>query len=84
MSTEPQTTYADRVFRSPASFIGGILLLLLGVWLGGDALLRGEGNTPWISLAALLFGIPLVVAFTLRPAVYAGPDRKSTRLNSSH
>jgi hypothetical protein len=72
MSTEPQTTYADRVFRSPAAFVGGILLLALALWLGVDALLRGNGNTPWLALAALLCGTPLVVAFTLRPAVYAG------------
>ncbi|GAA1355850.1 PH domain-containing protein [Streptomyces beijiangensis] len=72
MSTEPQTTYADRVFRSPAAFVGGILLLVLALWLGGDAVLRGEGNTPWRALAALLCAVPLVVAFTLRPAVYAG------------
>ncbi|WP_329118077.1 PH domain-containing protein [Streptomyces sp. NBC_01465] len=75
MSTEPQTTYADRIFRSSAALVGGVLLLALAVWLGGDAVLNGKGRAPWLALAALLCVIPLVIAFTLRPAVYANDNR---------
>ncbi|WP_431043981.1 PH domain-containing protein [Streptomyces sp. P1-3] len=74
---EPQ--YADRVFRSSGGIVGGVLLLALGAWLGGDALVRGEGRTPWLALAGLLCLVPVVVAFTLRPAVFAGADRLRVR-----
>jgi hypothetical protein len=67
--------YADRVYRSSAGIAGGVLLLILAGWLGGDAIARGDGRTPWLSLAALLLAVPLVVAFTIRPAVFAGSER---------
>ncbi|WP_199830864.1 PH domain-containing protein [Streptomyces sp. NBRC 110028] len=73
------TTYADRVYRSPGGIVGGVLLLGLGGWLGIDAILRGEGRTPWLALAGLLFAVPVVIAFTVRPAVYAGADRLLVR-----
>ncbi|MEV6650509.1 PH domain-containing protein [Streptomyces sp. NPDC051219] len=76
---EPAAGYADRVYRSPGSLAGGVLLLALAAWLGGDALLRGEGRTPWLALAGLLLAVPLVVAFTVRPAVFAGEDRLRIR-----
>ncbi|MEV6418136.1 PH domain-containing protein [Streptomyces sp. NPDC051662] len=75
--TEP--SYADRVFRSAGGIVGGGLLLLITLWLGGDALFRGAGRTPWLALASLLFVVPLVIAFTLRPAVYANADRLRIR-----
>ncbi|MBT2507303.1 PH domain-containing protein [Streptomyces sp. ISL-98] len=75
--TEP--TYADRVFRSPGALAGGVLVLLLAAWVGGDALIRGEGRTPWVALAGLFFAVPLVVAYTLRPAVFANDDRLRIR-----
>ncbi|MFD7286152.1 PH domain-containing protein [Streptomyces sp. NPDC059863] len=75
--TEP--TYADRVFRSAGGIVGGGLLLVITLWLGGDALFRGAGRTPWLALASLLFVVPLVIAFTLRPAVYANADRLRIR-----
>ncbi|WP_079086387.1 PH domain-containing protein [Streptomyces silvensis] len=71
--------YKDRVHRSPAAIAGGVLLLAIGVWLGVDALIRGEGNTPWIALAGLLFAVPLVVAYTVRPAVFSNEDRLRVR-----
>jgi hypothetical protein len=81
--TSPQhpaePTYADRTFRSPASMVGGVLLLALITWICGDALIRGEGRTPWLALAAALLTVPLVVAFTLRPAVFANNDRLRIR-----
>ncbi|MCH6162235.1 PH domain-containing protein [Streptomyces sp. M600PL45_2] len=58
---------------------GGVLLLLLAVWLGTDALLNGDNHTRLTALFGLVFAVPLVVAFTLRPAVYAGPHRMRVR-----
>ncbi|GAB2798272.1 PH domain-containing protein [Streptomyces daliensis] len=71
--------YEDRCYRSPAGMAGGALLLALGVWLGVDGVLNGSGRTPWVALAALLLMAPLVIAFTLRPAVYAGDERMRVR-----
>ncbi|GAA2636733.1 PH domain-containing protein [Streptomyces axinellae] len=71
--------FADRVFRSPAGMAGGVVLLALGVWLVTDAVIGGAGRTPWLALAGLLFAAPLVVAFTLRPAVFAGEHRLRVR-----
>ncbi|RAJ71691.1 PH (Pleckstrin Homology) domain-containing protein [Streptomyces sp. Amel2xB2] len=71
--------YADRCYRSPGALAGGVLLLLLGLWISGDALLNGDGRTRLATVFGLLLAVPLVVAFTLRPAVYAGPDRMRVR-----
>ncbi|MFD9503595.1 PH domain-containing protein [Streptomyces sp. NPDC060035] len=70
-----EPAYADRIFRSGAGLVSGALLILLAGWLGGDAVFRGDGWVPWKALAALLTLIPLIVAFTLRPAVFAGEER---------
>jgi hypothetical protein len=70
-----QPKYADRVYRSTAGIAGGVLLLVLAAWLGGDAIFRGHGRTPWLSLAGLLLAVPVVVAFTVRPAVYANDEQ---------
>ncbi|SER38618.1 PH domain-containing protein [Streptomyces sp. yr375] len=59
--------------------VGGVLLLGLAGWLGGDAIVAGDGRTPWLALASLILVVPLTVAFTLRPAVYAGQDRLRVR-----
>jgi hypothetical protein len=75
----PLPRYADRVYRSGPGLAGGVLLLALIAWLGGDALIRGAGRTPWLALAGLLLVVPLVIAFTLRPAVYAGAERLRVR-----
>ncbi len=69
----------DRVYRSPSSLVAGVLLLGLALWLGGDALFVGHGRTPWLALATLLFAVPLVIAFTLRPAVLANDHRLRVR-----
>ncbi|KUN84656.1 PH domain-containing protein [Streptomyces griseoruber] len=69
----------DRVHRSSAGIASGALLLALVGWLGIDAIVAGEGRTPWLALAMLILVVPLVVAFTLRPAVYAGQDRLRVR-----
>ncbi|MDT9686562.1 PH domain-containing protein [Streptomyces sp. TRM76323] len=74
-----EPAYADRVYRSPLAMVGGALLLGIGLWMGGDALFRGDGRAPWTAAAALLLGVPLVVAFTFRPAVFANDDRMRIR-----
>lgn len=71
--------YKDRTFRSSGGIAGGVLLLALGGWLGIDAMIRGEGRTPWFALAGLLLAVPVVVAFTVRPAVFANDDRLRVR-----
>ncbi|MBE8474237.1 PH domain-containing protein [Streptomyces justiciae] len=72
-------TTKDRIYRSPAAIAGGVLLLAIAIWLGIDALVQGSGRVPWLALAAMILVIPLVVAFTLRPAVFAGQDRLRVR-----
>ncbi|MFJ9249320.1 PH domain-containing protein [Streptomyces sp. NPDC101776] len=69
----------DRTYRSSAGIVGGVLLLAIVGWLGIDALFTGHGRSPWLALAGLILAVPLIVAFTLRPAVYAGPDRLRIR-----
>ncbi|MFK4109427.1 PH domain-containing protein [Streptomyces sp. NPDC002176] len=69
----------DRIYRSPMGLVGGVLVLALVVWLGCDALFRGHGRTPWLALAVMLLVVPLVAAFTLRPAVFAGEERLRVR-----
>ncbi|WP_413799718.1 PH domain-containing protein [Streptomyces iranensis] len=79
-SSDAETeTFSDRIYRSPSGIAGGVLLLGLSGWLGIDAIVRGEGRTPWLALAGLFFAVPVVIAFTVRPAVYAGQDRLLVR-----
>ncbi|MEU7402181.1 MULTISPECIES: PH domain-containing protein [unclassified Streptomyces] len=75
----PEPVSRDRAYRSPAGIAGGVLVLALALWLGIDALVVGEGDTRWKALAALLFLVPLVAAYTVRPAVFAGDDRLRVR-----
>ncbi|MFF1396965.1 PH domain-containing protein [Streptomyces sp. NPDC058287] len=75
--TEPVA--AERAYRSPAGIAGGVLLLVMGAWLGFDALVNGDARTAWLTVAVLLLVVPLVVAFTIRPAVYANEDRLRVR-----
>ncbi|GHG66419.1 PH domain-containing protein [Streptomyces griseocarneus] len=77
--TDPDQKHADRCYRSAAGIASGVLLLALIGWLGGDAIVRGEGNAPWLALAGLLFAVPLTIAFTVRPAVWASEDRLLVR-----
>ncbi|MCZ9347322.1 PH domain-containing protein, partial [Streptomyces sp. TRM76130] len=69
----------DRIYRSPAGLAGGVLLLAIVLWLGLDAVVSGAGRTPWLALAGMLLVVPLVVAYTLRPAVFADEDRLRVR-----
>ncbi|MFF9040024.1 PH domain-containing protein [Streptomyces sp. NPDC014892] len=77
--TPGKPVYKDRVYRSPAGLMGGVLLLGLIGWLGGDAVVSGEGSTPWLALASMLVAVPVVVAFSVRPAVFANEDRLRVR-----
>ncbi|MEU6378415.1 PH domain-containing protein [Streptomyces sp. NPDC046909] len=72
-------TTKDRIYRSPAGIAGGVLLLAIVLWLGIDALVQGEDRTPWLALASMILVIPAVVAFTVRPAVFANEDRVRIR-----
>ena len=76
---DAQPQYADRCYRSPGAFVGGVVLLLLGAWLGSDAVFNGTDRTRLIALAGLLFAVPLVVAYTFRPAVFANPRQMRVR-----
>ncbi|MGY0492163.1 PH domain-containing protein [Streptomyces sp. WG-D5] len=76
-TTPPQVK--DRIYRSPAGIAGGVVLLLIGAWLGIDAIVNGSGRTPWTAVAGLLFVAPLVVAFTIRPAVFGNDERMRVR-----
>ncbi|MFJ4599960.1 PH domain-containing protein [Streptomyces griseoluteus] len=69
----------DRIYRSPMGLVGGVLVLALVVWLGCDALFRGHGRVPWLALAVMILVVPLVTAFTLRPAVFANQERLRVR-----
>ena len=71
--------YADRVYRSGPGIISGVLLLALAAWLIGDAVLKGTGRTPWVALAAAPVFVLPVIAYTLRPAVYANDRRLLVR-----
>jgi uncharacterized membrane protein YgcG len=75
----PAPESRDRIYRSPAGIAGGVLLLAIVAWLGLDAIFAGHGRTPWLALATLILVVPPVVAFTLRPAVYANGDRLRIR-----
>ncbi|MGW1980896.1 PH domain-containing protein [Streptomyces collinus] len=75
----PASTAASLVYRSPLGLVAGVLLLALIGWLGIDALIAGHGRTPWFALAGLILLVPLVTAFTLRPAVFSGEDRLRVR-----
>ncbi|MFF3563366.1 PH domain-containing protein [Streptomyces sp. NPDC002574] len=74
-----QPKYADRSFRSAAGIAGGVIMLAIALWLGIDAIVRGAGRTPWVALALLVLIVPLIVAFSLRPVVFAGEGRLRVR-----
>ncbi|MFD0269931.1 PH domain-containing protein [Streptomyces sp. NPDC127106] len=76
---DDEPVYDDRVYRSPMAVVTGVLLLALIVWLCGDALVRGSGSARWYGAAIALCAVPLTVAFTIRPAVFANENRMRVR-----
>ncbi|NXY95504.1 PH domain-containing protein [Streptomyces sp. BR123] len=76
---DDEPVYDDRVYRSPMAVVTGVLLLALIAWLCGDALVRGSGSARWFAAAIALSAVPLTVAFTIRPAVFANEDRMRVR-----
>jgi hypothetical protein len=74
-----QPEYADRAYRSMSGMVGGAGLVVVACWLGGDAIVHGKGHTPWLAIAGLLLVLPLIVALTLRPAVFANAERIRVR-----
>ncbi|MEU7422718.1 PH domain-containing protein [Streptomyces sp. NPDC040750] len=78
-SQPPVPAVKDRIYRSPLGLLGGVLLLAVVCWLGFDALVKGHDRTPWLALAGMILVIPLVTAFTLRPAVFVNDDRLRVR-----
>ncbi|ARP71974.1 hypothetical protein LK07_21890 [Streptomyces pluripotens] len=75
----PAPLAKDRIYRSPLALLAGVLLLAIVGWLGLDALFSAHGRAPWLALAGMILVIPLVVGFTLRPAVFANDDRLRIR-----
>lgn len=71
--------YADRCYRSPGAMAGGVALLAVAVLLVTDVLVDGDMRTRLLSVAGLLLTCPVVIAFTLRPAVHAGDERMRVR-----
>ncbi|MGW0602899.1 PH domain-containing protein [Streptomyces sp. NPDC002644] len=69
----------DTVYRSPTALVGGSLTLVIVGGLAVDALLNGSGRTVLTAVGVLLLVVPLVVAFSFRPAVYANDERLRVR-----
>ncbi|MFF4402483.1 PH domain-containing protein [Streptomyces sp. NPDC001480] len=75
----PQPASTDFVFRSPAGIATGAVLLTVVLGLGLSAVVSAKGGVPWKALSWLLLLIPLLIAFTLRPAVFANDHRLRIR-----
>ncbi|MET8573910.1 PH domain-containing protein [Streptomyces sp. NPDC005012] len=69
----------DTVYRSPTALVGGSLTLFIVGGLAVDALLNGSGRAVLTAVGVLLLVVPLVVAFSFRPAVYANDERLRVR-----
>ncbi|MEU3555585.1 PH domain-containing protein [Streptomyces fragilis] len=80
MNTSPTApTSPDTVYRSPMALAGGVLTLLVVGGLAVDAFLHGSARAVWTAVGVLLLVVPVVVAFTFRPAVLANEERLRVR-----
>jgi hypothetical protein len=61
------------------ALVGGVLTLLVVGGLAVDAFLHGSARTVWTAVGVLLLVVPVVVAFTFRPAVLANEERLRVR-----
>ncbi|MEZ0065324.1 hypothetical protein ABIA32_001320 [Streptacidiphilus sp. MAP12-20] len=75
----PAPTFHDKTYRSVGGIFGGGLLLAVMLWLCIDAMVKGAGTAPALAASVLVLGVPLIVAFTLRPVVRSGADRLLVR-----
>jgi hypothetical protein len=71
--------YHDKVYRSGAGVAGGVVLLVLLLWLCIDAMATGAGRAPAVAASVIVFGVPLIAAFTVWPQVRSGADRMLVR-----
>ena len=72
---------ASRVARSIALIIGGLAVLVGGLWIGqGAGFIKGSfmtGSRTWLAIGLLCaVGGLLVIFFTLRPRPGSGPSRR--------
>lgn len=72
---------ASKVARSIALIIGGLAVLVGGVWIGqGAGFIQGSfmtGSRPWLAIGLLcLVGGLLVIFFALRPRPGGRPSRR--------
>jgi hypothetical protein len=61
------------------ALVGGVLTLLVVGGLAVDAFLHGSARAVWTAVGVLLLVVPVVVAFTFRPAVLANEERLRVR-----
>ncbi|MCI0687237.1 MAG: PH domain-containing protein, partial [Sporichthyaceae bacterium] len=61
-------------YRSLPALVGGAVVILFGVVLLGDSIIRGSGRSASLSALGLLAGIGLVYLVSVRPAVIAKDD----------
>ena len=72
---------ASKVVRTIALIIGGLAVLVGGVWIGqGAGFIKGSfmtGSRTWLAIGLLcLVGGLLVIFFTLRPRPGGAPGRR--------
>jgi hypothetical protein len=75
----PAPAFADQVFRSMPGVVAGGLIMVLVLWLAVDAIVDGRHRAPLEGVAAILFLLPLIGAFTVWPCVRANAERLVVR-----
>ncbi|KWX03577.1 hypothetical protein TH66_12040 [Carbonactinospora thermoautotrophica] len=75
MAPDDATHLGPRVYRSPLSAVGGVIVLVVGAFFAVDTVLRGSGPTLWIPLAVIVLVCALAVTLWIRPALAVDPQR---------